>query len=193
MIHPHTELRLVDERIGHGVFATRFIPRGTLTWVLCQLDQIYTPEQVETLPAPYRRIMDTYAYINADGTWVLCWDWGRYMNHSCAPNTLGLGAYADVAVRDIQPGEQITCEYGMLNLTEGMPCHCGAPGCRGRVEGDDVLRCGEAWDAVVAQTAPLVALVAQPLRGFMQDPVFLDELAAGRAAPPKARSYFHAS
>lgn len=50
----------------------------------------------------------------------MCWDWGRYMNHSCAPNTLGLGPYADVAVRDIHPGEQLTCEYGMLNLTEAM-------------------------------------------------------------------------
>jgi len=32
MIHPDTELRLSNPRIGLGVFATHFIPKGTLTW-----------------------------------------------------------------------------------------------------------------------------------------------------------------
>lgn len=30
MIHPSTELRLVDAVIGYGVFATGFLPRGTI-------------------------------------------------------------------------------------------------------------------------------------------------------------------
>ena len=190
MIHPHTELRVVDQEIGRGVFATGFIPRGTLTWVLCELDRVFAPEQVEVLPAAYRPIMDTYAYINADGTWVLCWDWGRYMNHSCSPNTLGLGAYADVAVRDIHPGEQLTCDYGMLNLTQPMACCCGAAPCRRRIGPQDALHCAEAWDRVVGQVLPCLDKVEQPLRAFMQDPQYLDGLAGGQVALPSARSYY---
>lgn len=33
MIHPDTELRFINPEIGYGVFATQFIPRGTITWV----------------------------------------------------------------------------------------------------------------------------------------------------------------
>ena len=33
MIHPDTELRFIDATLGFGVFATRFIRRGTVTWV----------------------------------------------------------------------------------------------------------------------------------------------------------------
>ena len=40
MIHPDTELRYVNDAIGYGVFATRHIPCGTITWVRDHLDQI---------------------------------------------------------------------------------------------------------------------------------------------------------
>jgi hypothetical protein len=193
VIHPHTELRLVDPLIGQGVFATHFIPRGTLTWTLCRLDQVYTQQQIEDLPAAYQPIVDTYAYINADNTWVLCWDWGRSMNHSCAPNTLGLADSIDVAVRDIHPGEQLTCEYGMLNLTTHMDWRCGAPGCRQQIGPDDVLRYGEAWDAVVAQVLPWVGQVEQPLRPFVQDLALLEQVAWGQVAASPSRSYYRNS
>ena len=193
MIHPHTELRLVNKEIGRGVFATYFIPRGTLTWVLCELDRVFTPQQVEALPAAYHRIMDTYAYSNADGTWVMCWDWGRYMNHSCAPNTLSLSAYADVAVRDIHPGEQLTCDYGMLNLTADMECRCGTVQCRRRIGSDDALRQAAGWDEVVRQVIPCLDQVEQPLKAFIQDSGFLDRLVKGPAELPSARTYYRAS
>src|SRR5207244_1281605 len=33
MVHPDTEIRHIDDKIGYGVVAMRFIPRGTITWV----------------------------------------------------------------------------------------------------------------------------------------------------------------
>ena len=39
MVHPDTELRFVSPAIGWGVFATRDIPTGTITWALDVLDQ----------------------------------------------------------------------------------------------------------------------------------------------------------
>ena len=54
MVHPHTEIRFVNDIIGWGVFASRFIPKGTIIWALDPLDQRFTPEQVATLPATAR-------------------------------------------------------------------------------------------------------------------------------------------
>ena len=44
MIHPHTELRFINEQMGFGVFATQFIPKGTIIWALDELDQILEAE-----------------------------------------------------------------------------------------------------------------------------------------------------
>jgi hypothetical protein len=33
MLHPDTRLQFIDEDIGYGIFATNFIPAGTITYV----------------------------------------------------------------------------------------------------------------------------------------------------------------
>jgi hypothetical protein len=175
MIHPSTELRFTSPTIGSGVYATRFIPRGTITWVQCAFDQVFSPASVRALGAAYRPAIDRYAYRNGRGDYVLCWDLGRFMNHSCRPAVLSPGFDVDVAVRDVQPGEELTCDYGMLNLDEEMPCHCGAEGCRGVVRPDDHERCLDAWDALVRAAFRDVNGVEQPLWDFVRQ---RDEIAA---------------
>jgi hypothetical protein len=57
---------------------------------------------------------------------------GVFVNHSCAPNT-GIRNDRDlVALRDIQPGEEIRYDYSttMDEKSFTMRCRCGAPGCR---------------------------------------------------------------
>lgn len=66
-------------------------------------------------------------------------DW---INHSCEPNAGLSGQLVVVALRDIQPGEQICYDYAM---SDGLPydefdCNCGERACRGRVTGDDWQR-----------------------------------------------------
>lgn len=134
MIHPDTELRLADPVIGLGVFATRKIPCGTITWVLDALDQRIPPARLESLGRLYRPLIDRYAYLNGHGERVLCWDIGRFMNHSCDANTISTGWDFDLAIRDIEPGEQMTNDYTLLNLEEAFECACGSPRCRGTVE-----------------------------------------------------------
>lgn len=133
MIHPDTELREVDAEVGLGVFATRPIPRGTITWVLDELDQRITPERMARLGRLYRPLVDRYAYLNGHGERILCWDIGRFMNHSCEANTISTGWDFDLAIRDIAPGEQITNDYALLNLEESFACACGSARCRRRV------------------------------------------------------------
>ena len=108
MIHPHSELRFVSPEIGFGVFATRFIPMGAITWVFEPLDQIIPPAKESQLRATLQRQLNIYSYQNGRGDRTLCWDHARFVNHSRDPTSLAPGFDLEIAVRDIEPGEQIT-------------------------------------------------------------------------------------
>lgn len=192
MIHPATELRFVSPEIGYGVFAREPIPRGTIVWVLCRLDLIFTADQVSAFPPAYQPIFDRYAYSDAAGRHILCWDAARYINHSCDPAMLGVGDQVEIAVRDIAAGEELTCEYANLNLTEPMPCRCGAPNCRGTIGGDDVLTLWPDLDRRVAAALGHARGVPQPLLAFARDPDGFWAHADGRVPVPSHRD-FHAA
>jgi hypothetical protein len=175
MIHPHTELRLVNETIGHGVFATRFIPRGTIIWVRDEFDQSFTREEFDQMTEPYRRILEKYSYVDARGHLVLCWDHSRYFNHSCNANCLGAGYDFEIAVRDIRAGEELTDDYGTLNLREPFLCLCGHPTCRGRIAPDDMIRHADRWDALVQAAFVLIPQAAQPLWPLLKEKVEVEQ------------------
>jgi hypothetical protein len=64
---------------------------------------------------------------------------GDWVNHSCDPNAGMQGQIVLVALRDIQPGEEICFDYAM---TDGSPydhfeCRCGSVECRTYVTGED--------------------------------------------------------
>lgn len=56
----------------------------------------------------------------------------NYGNHSCDPNL----SAEHVALRDIQPGEELTVDYAQFSdVNWSMECHCGSKNCRGIVKG----------------------------------------------------------
>lgn len=58
----------------------------------------------------------------------------RFANHSCAPNMVlkvQQGRVAFYALRDIEPGEELTARYGTTHHAGRLSCRCGAPGCIG--------------------------------------------------------------
>jgi uncharacterized protein len=169
MVHPDTELRFVNSEIGFGVFATRLIPRGAITWVQDELDRVLTPEKVRQLGPEYAAILSKYSYVNRWGDSVLCWDLARYMNHSCTPSCLSPGYNFELAIRDIAPGEELTDDYATLNLSDSFKCVCGAPGCRNTVCEDDVFTLADRWDEAVREVFPLMAKVPQPLWGLVKE------------------------
>lgn len=60
----------------------------------------------------------------------------RFTNHSCRPNAvlrIRQGRVEFYAMRDIAPGEEITCNYGETHHEGRLACRCGAPGCVGRI------------------------------------------------------------
>ncbi len=58
----------------------------------------------------------------------------KYINHSCSPNTF-LRLYGHrvefYALRDIDAGEELTCDYGETHHNNTLPCRCGSTRCRG--------------------------------------------------------------
>jgi SET domain-containing protein len=60
----------------------------------------------------------------------------RFTNHSCRPNAvlrIRQGRVEFYAMRDIAPGDEITCDYGETHHEGRLACRCGAPGCVGRL------------------------------------------------------------
>lgn len=118
---------------------------------------------------------------------MLCWDAGRYVNHSCRPSMRGLGLAAQIAVRDVAAGEEITCDYGECNLATPLRCACGEPGCRGEIRGDDVLAFASRWDGEVAGALQRGRRLPQPLRPFWVD-THVDAYLERDEAPPSIRA-----
>jgi len=181
MLHPDTELRFINATIGYGVVATRLIPSGTMTWVRDRLDQAFTPADINAFPAHYRETLFKYSFIDGRGNFVLCWDLARYINHSCDPTCRSAGYDFEIAVRDVHPGEELTDDYGSLNLEYDFPCSCGAPQCRDVIRPRDLLVHADEWDRVVAEPFRLIPRVAQPLWPFCEEHAAIAAALEGRA------------
>jgi uncharacterized protein len=64
-----------------------------------------------------------------------------FLNHCCVPNVGFAGNTVLVAMRDIDPGEELTTDYALFDdHDEAMECHCGMPSCRGTISGRDWQR-----------------------------------------------------
>ncbi|HUF04273.1 MAG TPA: SET domain-containing protein-lysine N-methyltransferase [Aridibacter sp.] len=61
-----------------------------------------------------------------------------YSNHSCDPNIGVLGQIVFVAMRGIEPGEEITHDWATTDDDDyEMECLCGSGNCRGTITGRD--------------------------------------------------------
>ena len=108
---------------GIGVFADQFIAKGTPTWKFTPgLDQLLSREVVEAIAEPMKSALLRYSYLDKKtGLYIYCLDNARFVNHADVANTKGdypdndiFGR--DIATRDIQPGEEITCNYSEFDM-----------------------------------------------------------------------------
>lgn len=163
MIYPNTEIKFISNEVGYGVVATEFIPAGTITWVLDKFDREFTPMDFQSMDSIYQEILDTYTFRNNIGNYVLCWDNGRYINHSFNSNCLTTAYDFEIAIRDIQKGEQLTDDYGYLNISKPF---------RGIDEGtkrkivypNDLLKYSNIWDLKISKVFNNIINLEQPLR-----------------------------
>ncbi len=166
MIHPHTELKFISQEMGHGLVATQVIPAGTITWTQDRLDQVFTPEEFDTLNPLYQNILEVYSFKNNQGNLVLCWDNGRYVNHSFNSNCLSTAYDFEIAIRDIQIGEQLT-DDGYLNVSN--PFRGVDEGTRRKVVyPNDLIKYYKVWDSKIKKVFHKILTVEQPLKGVIE-------------------------
>jgi hypothetical protein len=167
MIHPDTELKYISKEVGYGVVAKKLIKKGTITWALDKLDREFTPAAIKKMDDVYKDIIDTYSYRNNAGNFILCWDNSRFVNHSFKSTCFSTAYDFEIAIRDIQPGEQLTDDYGYLNITEPFkPISEGTK--RKVVYPDDLVNFAEEWDKKLLEGFLKINTVDQPLKKLLK-------------------------
>jgi uncharacterized protein len=128
---------------GKGVFAVQPIPQGEK--VIEYVGEVITWKEADRRHPHNPKDPNHTFYFHLDDKHVLDALYGgnssRWINHACEPN-----CEADVedkrvfikALRDIEPGEELNYDYGLVidspltpELKAEYACWCGAPSCRG--------------------------------------------------------------
>ncbi len=142
-----------------------------MTYVKDTLEKVVAPAEYLLHNAPVRAQIDKYSYIDERGNRIVSWDFAKYVNHSCRPNSMSTGYGFELALVDIQAGEQLTDEYGIFNLDMEMDCACGEPSCRGKIRPTDFEQYRDDWDARIRPAFAKLYSVDQPLIGFVEPQV----------------------
>jgi SET domain-containing protein len=126
---------------GRGLLATAPIAEGEI--VAIKGGHIVDTATLRSLP---KALQEAEIQI-ADGFHLAALDEDEYeavmlfLNHSCQPNVGFAGNIVLVAMRAIEPGEELTTDYALFDDYDGaMTCHCGTASCRGTIGGRDWQR-----------------------------------------------------
>ena len=141
MIHPDTYVSNTSK--GFGLFAKRRFHRGEILWISDDIDAKIPLRQYLIFDPMQRQKLDIYSYLDSKNRVIIPWDEGKYVNHSCAPNSTGLLEFDNisVALRTIEPDEEIVEDYcGYYGHFETFTCRCGSPSCRGTIAQNNTYR-----------------------------------------------------
>ncbi len=162
------EGRLAPGKGGHSVYARAPIERGET--LVAWGGEVVNGAQLRLLPPDVRHRLclqieeDLFLLTTREGPA----DW---INHSCEPNAGLRGQIVLVALRDIEPGEEICFDYATCDSHDycEFDCACGAEACRGRITAGD-------WELPELQ---------ERYRGFFSP--YLERLIAERSAARERR------
>jgi hypothetical protein len=174
MIHPNTELRFVNKHIGYGVFATAKIPQGTVVYVKDALEADIEPDNPLFENPHYKELIEKYSYIDNRGHFVFSWDAARFVNHCCNSNTISTGYGFEIAIKDIEKGDEITDEYGILNLKNELKLKCSRANCRKAITPSDLDNHAGTWDEQIKAALAKFNAVEQPLLKFIDKSIYED-------------------
>lgn len=184
MIHPDTELRFINPQVGYGVFASAFIPKGTIVYIKDSLEIEISQNDFKKCIPELRDKIERYSYIDEKGYRIVSWDIAKYVNHCCECNTISTGYGFEIAIKDILPGEQITDEYAIFNLESPITLFCDKTNCRKVVSPLDFDLYYKKWDKQIKEALiespnvdqPLINLLdkqtLQELNRFLKNPKF---------------------
>jgi len=123
---------------GRGVFATEKIEQGEV--VAVKAGHIITADQLPEITAnvgDYALQIHDRFYLSPISDEEIE-RMTIFINHSCDPNVGFDGQVTYVAMRDIEPGEELCHDYAMERTDNySLNCRCGSTLCRGRITGED--------------------------------------------------------
>lgn len=169
MMHPNTVMAPINSDKGLGVIATTMIPKGTIVYTIDPFDVRVPLDSPLLKDARYSETIKRYGYITGPEGYIIGWDHSKYVNHSCAPNTISTGWGFEIAIRDIAAGEEIVDEYGLFNIENDLNCACGAHGCRNVVSKLDYLALTPVWNSWVKEALLHFHEVEQPMLKYLDE------------------------
>ena len=121
--------RVGRSETGLGLFATKRIKRGAYI-------ATYRGRRITTAESDRREARGARYMFELNKRWVIDgsprWNVARYINHACRPNAKPVGRKGGiviVALRPIEPDEEITYDYGreyLKSFLTGGGCRCVA-------------------------------------------------------------------
>jgi len=177
-LSPKLQARPNREKGGYGVFAVEPVKKGDVLVVWG--GDILTIEELTALPEDMRR----FSIQVEEGLYLTTRETPHpadYINHSCNPNAGLSGQITAVALRDIEPGEEVCIDYAMCDGSpyDEFECQCGAPTCRGRVTGND-WGIPRLWDRYAGHFSPYLQRRIDAVRALQSQP---DHAATPTAQP----------
>jgi hypothetical protein len=146
-----------------GLFATQFIPKGTVVHFLCKRCGTWSIKDLAKLSKP--RIIR--ALIHEYPT-KYCDERLGYINHSCDPNIMETKNGFDIVVRDIAEGEEATEDYRIFNEEKHFDggCKCGAKNCMKNTtyKSPAPKKLRRFWDNEIRPAMRMIPNVKQPLK-----------------------------
>lgn len=119
---------------GRGCFAAVRFPKGKKIAELVG-ERVARPEAARRMQGKRRlHICALNSYWGIDSS--RGGNGSQFVNHSCQPNSfvrIVRGHIIFFALRDIEPGEEITLDYVESYHPDDYRCRCGAEGCRGTI------------------------------------------------------------
>lgn len=138
MIHPDTYVKSTDK--GLGLFAGRPFAQGEILWIADDFDIKIPLGEYLKLSDQERRRLDKFSYLDYKRRVIIPWDEGKYVNHSCDPNSTGVLQYDNIsiAIREIDEDEEIVEDYySYFGHFGQFDCSCGAVNCRNSIYPDN--------------------------------------------------------
>lgn len=139
---------LQDCGYGYGLFASKSFKAGDILYK--EHYKIIEDEErtflLKTDQGAFILSTTTHSVVMGKGKRAL-YTFDSFINHSCDPNTYSMATpemtesfeYYQIATKDIETGEQLTCDYNLFDYDctdkNIVDCHCGSKNCRKSIRG----------------------------------------------------------
>jgi hypothetical protein len=153
-----------------GLFATQFIPRGTIDAFICKKCGTYSEEELAKLPKKELDFLTDHQVKEKEGLYShFCDKRMLYDNHSCNANCLSSDKGFGIVVKDIKKGEEATSDYRLYGEEEVHfvgGCKCGEKNCMGKTafRPPASKKLQKFWGRKINAALKLVPYVKQPLK-----------------------------